>query len=313
MKTAAELQNALDAAQPNDVITMADGTYSGNFSSTANGTSTAPITLKGGPNAILDGGDMLAGYTLHLGTTNSSASVSYWNLQGFSVTGGQKGVVLDNVQHSLIDGLLIHLTGDEGIHLRDFSSDNTVSNTTVTKTGQVEQGYGEGIYVGTAISNWPNYSQGNPDHSDRNSFINNNLSYNGSENMDIKEGTHGGIIRDSRMDGTGMCWNPSVDCNYADSNIDMKGEGWTVVKNTLEHMHTVWPNGSQQNDAVQDHNIAGAESEGSGNNNIFENNVINDVEGYGFRIPGAATGIRISCNNSVTNAALGFGNIPCSP
>ena len=69
----------------------------------------------------------------------------------------------DGVTHDLIYGLYVHATGDEAIHLRSFSSDNTVSHNVVRDTGLLAQFFGEGIYVGTAHKNWCKYSGCQPD------------------------------------------------------------------------------------------------------------------------------------------------------
>ncbi len=54
---AAGLQAALDAAQPGDVITLADGIYRGSFEITASGTAADPIVIRGQDEdgAVLDG------------------------------------------------------------------------------------------------------------------------------------------------------------------------------------------------------------------------------------------------------------------
>ena len=55
--TAQELTAALAAAQPGDVITLAAGTYSGQFALHASGTAQNPIVIRGaGDGSILDGG-----------------------------------------------------------------------------------------------------------------------------------------------------------------------------------------------------------------------------------------------------------------
>jgi len=53
----ASLQTALAAAQPGDVITLADGTYAGSFSLAKSGTATDPIVIRGASRdaVILDG------------------------------------------------------------------------------------------------------------------------------------------------------------------------------------------------------------------------------------------------------------------
>ncbi len=309
--TAAQLTSALASAKPGDSIVMSDGTYNGQFNSTASGTAQAPITLSGGRGAIINGGSLGSGYSFSLGTKNSASTVSYWRLTGFMVTGGQKGMMFDNLQRSIIDNVLVQNIGQEGIHLRNNSSNNIVQNSTVTKTGQATQAYGEGIYVGSAVSNWNTFSQGKADRSNNNQILNNDISFTGAESMDIKEGTHAGIIRGNRLNGNGMCFNTSADCNFADSLLDIKGEGWTIAGNTGGKLRAVWKSGVAENDGFQVHVISGGSAEGSGNNNTFENNTLDDLGGFGFNIQSKATGTVLRCDNKVTNATKGFGNVAC--
>ncbi|HEX8389975.1 MAG TPA: right-handed parallel beta-helix repeat-containing protein [Candidatus Saccharimonadales bacterium] len=313
VKTATELTAALAAAKAGDTIQMADGTYTGSFNSTASGTSAAPITLTGSRNAIVKGSSISSGYTLSIGTKNSSSSVSYWTLRGFTVMNGQKGLMFDNVQRSTIDSLYIHDTGQEALHLRNFSSNNTVRGNTIKNAGMDEQRYGEGIYVGTAESNWDTFSQGKPDASNNNQILNNIISYTGAENMDIKEGTHGGVIQGNSFDGHGMCYDTSADCNFGDSMMDMKGEGWSITSNTFAYMKAVWSSGAQENDAVQVHVISTSPDQLSGSNNTFSKNTVNDVDGYGFNVQSKATGVKVMCDNKVTAADKGFANVTCTP
>lgn len=311
VSNAEQLKAALANAKPGDTITMADGTYSGQFNSTKSGTAQAPITLTGSRKAIINGGSIGSGYTFSLGTKNSANTVSYWKLSGFSLTGGQKGIMLDNVQNSLIDNISVQNIGHEGIHLRNFSSNNKVQNSTITKTGQDDQRYGEGLYVGTAQSNWDTFSQGKPDRSNNNQLIGNTISYTGAESIDIKEGTHDGLIKGNSLDGTGMCYDTTADCNFADSLIDMKGEGWTIADNNASKVRVTWKASGVESDAFQVHVISQGESEGSGDNNIFNNNTIDAVMGYGFNVQSKATGTVVTCDNKVTNAGKGFGNVTC--
>jgi MYXO-CTERM domain-containing protein len=55
---ASSLASALNGAQPGDVITLANGTYAGNFAIQASGTANNPIVLRGASEdgAVLDGG-----------------------------------------------------------------------------------------------------------------------------------------------------------------------------------------------------------------------------------------------------------------
>src|SRR6185369_3713573 len=164
----------------------------------------------GSRNAILDGQGW--GYVFHL-------QASYWTLQGFTVTNGQKGIMLDGANANLLDSLYVHSTDDEGVHFRAFSSNNTIQNSTVADTGASSPGFGEGIYLGTANSNWSSVTGGQPDTSDHNHVLNNHLGPNiRAEAIDIKEGTTGGEIRGNTFDGIGMSGQ-----NFADSWMDVKG------------------------------------------------------------------------------------------
>ncbi|MGH9187273.1 MAG: hypothetical protein ACRD0U_15885 [Acidimicrobiales bacterium] len=52
--------------------------------------------------------------------------------------------------------------GDEAIHLRAFSTDNLAIGNTIRNTGLRRDKFGEGIYVGSAVSNWEKHSGGEP-------------------------------------------------------------------------------------------------------------------------------------------------------
>jgi hypothetical protein len=67
----------------------------------------------------------------------------------------------------------------------------------------VQPGYGEGVYIGSAVSNWPCY--GNTDGADRGhrvQVVGNHLGPNiAAELIDVKEGTTGGLISGNTFDG----------------------------------------------------------------------------------------------------------------
>ena len=78
------------------------------------------------------------------------------------------------------------------------------------------------------VSNW---EDNKPDKSDRNQILNNRIGPNvAAEEIDIKEGSCCGIIKNNVFDGTGMSGE-----NYADSWIDVKGEGYTIEDNEGNH------------------------------------------------------------------------------
>ena len=288
VSNATELQSALSSAAPGMRIDLAPGTYSGNFVTKQSGASGTPITLCGPRTAILDGGDISSGYTLYLN------GASWWILKGFTVQDGQKGVVTDHAQHNIISGLLVQNIGDEGIHLRSASSNNIVEGVTVRNTGLHDTKYGEGIYVGSAVKNWCLYSDCGPDRSDDNIIRNNTISNTTAENIDIKEGTTGGMIVDNHLSGVGMV------ASAATAWINVKGNGWTVKGNV---------GAVSLEDGFQVHQILS----GWGLDNVFEANTATvDAPGYGIYVQSSSLGTVVACNNVAINAGSGLSNIPCT-
>lgn len=178
---------------------------------------TAPITLCGSAAAVIDGGPNDSGYALHLD------GASHWVVRGFSVTGAARGIMLDSSSHNELQGLTVSNTGQEGVHLRAGSSDNLVQGLVVSDTGKTTPEYGEGIYIGTATSNWCDISACEPDRSDRNRVLDNKVFAVTAEAVDVKEGTTGGELRGNDLT---LGDTPAVD-----SVVDLKGNEWTVSAN----------------------------------------------------------------------------------
>lgn len=300
VSTASQLKNALLAAKPGDEIVMADGIYKGRFviSSSINGTATNPVILRGSRNAVLDAESTNTGYVLHL-------QANYWIIKGVTLTNGLKGLMTDNANHNIIDSIKVHNIGEEAIHLRRFSSHNIIRNTEVSNVGLKTADYGEGIYIGSAKSNWSTYTNGAPDKCDSNKVLNNKLGPGiTAECIDIKEGTTGGIIRGNYFDATGI-----TGANSGDSWIDVKGNYYLIEENEGYN-----PGGSIFKDGYQVH----VAYSGWGNHNVFKNNTcVVNATGYGFNIQlsgsnGTTTGNKVYNNNTVTGAASGVSNIALS-
>lgn len=278
---AAGLQRALDEAGPGTVVSLADGIYPGRFSASVPGTGQAPVTLCGGRGAVLDGGGPERGYTLHLD------GADHWRLLGFTVRGGQKGVMVDRSQHVVVDGLAVSDVGDEAVHLRAGSADAVVARNVIRRTGLREPRFGEGVYVGSAESNWCRWSACGPDRSDRAVIRGNDIAGTTAEAVDLKEGTTGGVLDGNRFDGAGS--------TAADSWVDVKGNGWTVTGNTGVRsprdgfaVHVVVP--------------------GWGRGTVFRANTgAVDAPGRAFAVDDDATGTVVGCDN----AGVG-GGVPCS-
>ncbi|GHH73996.1 hypothetical protein GCM10018793_14080 [Streptomyces sulfonofaciens] len=210
VSTADELEAALGDAAPGDTIHLADGTYTGNFETTTAATSGAPITLTGSADAVLTA---RGGYGLHLD------GASHWTVKGITVTGGQKGIVIDSADGVTIDSVTVHDLDMEGVHFRNSSSDGVIRNSTVHDTGKDGRGMGEGVYVGTANTL--------DDKSDGVQILDNTIGPGvGGENVDIKEGTTGTVVSGNTFDGSGL-----TGANYDDSWIDVKGNDVVVENN----------------------------------------------------------------------------------
>jgi len=283
---AEQLHDALEAAAPGQTIRLADGTYPGSFTATATAPSDRPIVLCGSRDAILDGGDVEGDYTLHLkGATG-------WHLHGFTVTGGLKGVMVDAGTGHRIEGLLVTSMGDEAIHLRTHSSDNAVVGNTIRDTGLRKPGFGEGIYVGSAESNWCQLTDCRPDRSDRNLIEGNDIAGTTAEAVDVKEGTSDGVLRGNTFDGAAMV--------EADSWVDVKGNGWRIEGNTGT---------STPADGFQVHEIV----DGWGRGTVFTGNVVHGVPELAINVAGPRTirnATTVTCDNAVDTGRLS--NVTCS-
>jgi hypothetical protein len=289
-----QLQKALAAAKPGALIRLAPGRYAGHFTLATAGTADAPITVCGPREAVLDGGgagkdDAGAGgdgYTLHLDRAD------HVRVAGFTVQGGQKGVMVDATSHAVLDGLLVTHVGEEAVHLRRGSSANTVRGVVIRDTGLRTAKFGEGVYIGSAKSNWCTYSDCQPDRSDGNVIEGNDIAGTTAESVDIKEGTTGGVLRSNTFSGSGM--------TAADAWVNVKGNEWQIVGNTGD---------DAPQDGFQTHRIL----DGWGARNTFaDNRAAVKGPGYGINVTKDDDDNRVACSNTVEAAGKGLTNISCS-
>jgi hypothetical protein len=283
--TASELVAALKAVQPGQTITLQDGTYTGQFVANVHGSSSQRITLTGSRNAVLTTGSTSTGYGLHV-------TANYWTISGLSVTGSAKGIMVDAANHTIIDGVDVGNIGEEGVHFRKNSMESTLQNSIIHDTGLTRAEYGEGVYVGSAKSNWTNSST--PDRSNSAQILNNTISNTTAEGIDVKEGTVGGVITGNTFTNSGYSG-----ANYADSWIDVKGNGYQITGNS---------GSTTLLDAFQVH-IA---LNGWGRDNVFrDNTVVGGVPGWEVWAPSDAWGTVVGCDS--TGAAKGMTNYTCTP
>jgi hypothetical protein len=285
------LRSALDDAQPGDVIWLDAGTYRGSFTATHSGTSSSHIALCGTSGAVLDSGTLDHHYTLHLD------GADYTDVRGLTIQRGLKGIMTDGWNHGTIDHVTVRDIGEEGIHLRRSSSNDTISSSRISNTGSADlhdaHHSGEGIYIGSSHNNWDRYTGGRPDSSDHTRITDNTFSRTTAENVDVKEGTVGGLIRGNTFDGSGM------DPQAADSWVDIKGNNYTVSRNR---------GFAAPVDGFQTH----VQLHGWGVGNVFTDNVVHvDAGGYGFNIDKAGAGNVVRCNNVARSARSGLSDLHC--
>jgi hypothetical protein len=297
--TATQLQTALTNALPGDDIVIAAGTYSGKFTISKNGAVNHRIKLTGKNNVIFDAQNYNSGYALYV-------TASYWDIANINITNGLKGIMTDSASYNNYIGIKVYDIGEEGIHLRKYSKHNVISNCNVYNTGLKTADFGEGIYIGSAKSNWATYSNGIEDRCDSNTVFHCMIGPDcKAECTDIKEGTTGGLIKENYFDATGISG-----ANSADSWIDVKGNSYSIENNNGYN-----PIGSVLTDGFQVH----CASAGWGNDNQFKNNFCTvNASGYAINViltssQGTAVGNKVYASNAVVNATNGLTNISVTP
>ncbi len=319
VSTAAQLRAALANATPGQTIKLAAGTYRGSFVTQKAGTAAQPITLTGPRNAVLinDGPSGEApscpaptagwdsGYGLWL------YNAPYWNLAGFTVAESKKGIVIDNSHHAVVSSVHVHHVDEEAVHFRKSSADSVIRDSLITDTGLVQKGYGEGVYIGSAGSNWACHgNSGGVDKADRVQVLNNQIGPNiAAEPIDVKEGTANGVIRGNTFNGQGITGQ-----NSADSWVDVKGTGYLIENNTGTFTTPgVFANG------YETHNPSTTPSFANGCGNTWRNNKsdLGGVGEYAIKITSVskctANPNVVYGSNTATGATKGLTNIPVTP
>lgn len=255
------LEQALNDAAPGDVIRLAAGTYAP-IEIDESGTADAPVTLLGTDGSVIDAtGEN--GYAVHL------QGASHWQLVGFAVVGGGKGVVVDGGGSNVLDSLSVGETGDEAVHFRSSSSDNVIQRSRIHDTGLEQPQYGEGVYVGSAKSNWKKYgANGGPDLSMDNRILENTFERITAENVDIKEETRGTVVARNAFDGSAISGE-----NYADSVVDVKGYDARILDNVTTGQS------DELGNIIETHVITEPETSGCGN--LIEGNTVEGFEPTG--------------------------------
>jgi len=289
VRTAGQLSKALRGAKPGTTIKIAKGVYTGTFRLRARGTKARPITIIGAKGAVLRGENVRKGKVLALD------GAAWVKINGISVTNAQKGILVDRSHRVLLDRVKVFGTGMEAVHFRYGTTDSVIRYSRIFDTGLYKPQFGEGVYIGSAQSNQKN------DSSDRNSVHHNVIGPNvRAEGVDAKEYSSGGKIYANRFDGRGLSGK-----NYADSWVDIKGNGYLVAGNKGANTLA---------DGMQVHSVAN----GWGCGNVFKGNTLDlraapgiDGRAFGIFAPDATTTCKttVTPDNQVT-AGTGLTNVP---
>jgi hypothetical protein len=289
VSSAADLESALAAARPGTVIELAAGRYERDggdrWLAAADGTTTQPITLRGPRTAVLSSDGISGDYGLYV-------TGDHWRISGLSVTDATKGIVLDGSVGTLIAGVDVGNVGEEGIHFRSCSSDGVLQTSTIHDTGLKKPQFGEGVYVGSAHSNWSKYGcDGGQDKTQRVRIEGNTFTHIAAEGADLKEGVDSGTLRGNTFVDAGYSGE-----NSADSAIDVKANGWLIENNVVRG-----PTGAAL-DGIQTHAVF----EGYGTGSTIRGNRIQDSwPGFGIGLYPKLGNI-VDCTNTAPGAKLGL-------
>ncbi|WP_322767686.1 fibronectin type III domain-containing protein [Frankia sp. Cr1] len=318
------LQSKTNSAIPGDVITLAAGIiFNGRYVlSGLKGTAANPITIIGGhpTTSVIDGGSTASGYVVALD------QCSHVILKDFKIQNGQKGVVVDRSDNILIDGITATNFGQECIHFRNESTYCQAKNCAVSYTGQVDPGFGEAFYIGTARSNWGVTTTRKPAAAAAGAFPDlthhitigpGNVVRNcTAECVDLKEAALDNLVTGNDFDGSDI-----HGANSAVSWLSIKASRTTVIGNLgnttpTDGYRTVTVTGIDPKFLAPYTNWDGTTQPGIilCSNNTFQANTIHggSATGYGVHIVDGSNNV-VYDDNTADGCAAGTANIPLTP
>lgn len=234
----ASLYQALRNANAGDNIVLYPGQYKRMetesiqglqhyYYSDRSGTKNDPITVRSysrnDMQEISGRTTRVPGYVLHL-------TGDYWVVKDLIVHTGLKGIMLDSANHNVLDNIEVSNISHEGIHFRNSSSNNRLSNCHIFDTGRTNPKIGEAVYVGSHEGNQKrDYS-----HSNRIGGCKFGPGIT-AESVDIKEATIGTIVEYNTMDASGLSGTKNED-----SFIDIKGDEVIIRHNRMDWQENIY-------------------------------------------------------------------------
>ena len=204
------IQQAINVAQPGDIINLKSGEYREDIVSRRDGTADNPITITGPPDAVIKGGG---------NDRVIEINHSYYTISGFTVDGlygsetkssGYRDILIyalgkqtrRGVEGLKITNMTLKNAGGECVRLRYFVTKAEIAYNTITNCGIHDFVFGaggkngEGIYIGTSNKQWGDGKNptSDPDETRDNIIHDNYIDTQGNECVDIKEGATKNII-----------------------------------------------------------------------------------------------------------------------
>jgi hypothetical protein len=204
------IQHAIDLAQPGDTVHLAAGIYLQDVISKRDGSTSAPITIKGPADAVVKGGGQARIFEINH---------DYLALEGFTLDGrwgsadtsdGFREKLLYVVGTAPNDGVtglkVLRMTfrnaGGECLRMRYFAQHNQVGYSRFERCGVHDFTFhagkrnGEAIYIGTAPEQRGNGENPTnaPDQSSANWIHHNHFNTQGNECVDIKESSSANLV-----------------------------------------------------------------------------------------------------------------------
>src|SRR6478609_2523901 len=323
------IQHALDLAQPGTTISLGPGSYRESVDTKVDGTTEAPITIRGtGAGTGYAGAPAVPVYgTGHVFDIFNSN----YRLDGFAVNGEEglvgktfptmmsqavafkdanQAAIVDSrpiyVSSPVADGVITNVTisnmsisgsGGECVRMRNTSY-SAITNSTISFCGltakQTDGAYlyhnGEGIYIGTSPK------AGTPvDDSSFNTMTGNKINTFGSECLDVKENAHDNTFSNNDC---GFNIEPAA---YYGSNIELRGHHNTIDNNRI--LHSVAVGVKLKSDSValgQGYNSVTNNYYGDQRSYSVRNEQVNLGSVCGNQVPAGATWMGISDTAAAT-------------
>ncbi len=212
------IQHALWLVEPGDTIYLGPGDYAEDVSTQRDGLPDAPITIIGPATAVVHGTGKISiaflvnhdDYTL-VGFTIDGLHGDPTQAKGYTdkLLYAQGYQPRKGVNHLRVLNMTLQNAGGECLRLRYFAQHNEIAYTTIRNCGRQDFEFGdggkngEGIYVGTSSNQWDDGKNptADADESTDNWIHHNAINTQGSECVDLKEGSHNNMVEDNNCTG----------------------------------------------------------------------------------------------------------------